>query len=212
MTIAKYGKLTAGLIVAWFLISLTIAALHGFNTDPGRPPLPLGLAVVIPVGLFGLWYAASKEFRQFVLGLNPRTLTFVHSWRLVGFTFLVLYSYGILPGLFALPAGWGDIVIGATAPFAAMILANPAHRRSFVFWQALGILDLVVAVAMGTMERLIEPHGISTAAMSLLPMSLIPTFAVPLLLILHIICITQAVKWPEKGREAIPQQIPSAAI
>jgi hypothetical protein len=138
MTIAKYGKLTAGLIVAWFLVSLTISALHGFNTDPGRPPLPLGLAVVIPVGLFVLWYAASKEFRQFVLGLNPRTLTFVHSWRLVGFTFLVLYSYGILPGLFALPAGWGDIVIGATAPFAAMILANPAHRRSFVFWQAPG--------------------------------------------------------------------------
>ena len=28
MTIAKYGKLTAGLIVAWFLVSLTIAALH----------------------------------------------------------------------------------------------------------------------------------------------------------------------------------------
>ena len=212
MANAKYGKLTAGLIGAWFLVTLTISALHGFNTDPGRPPLPLGLAVVVPVGLFVLWYAVSKEFRQFVLDLNPRTLTYVHSWRLVGFMFLVLYSYGILPGLFALPAGWGDIAIGATAPFAAMMLANPAHRKSFVFWQALGILDLVVAVAMGTMARLIEPQGASTVAMSLLPMSLIPTFAVPLLLILHIICITQAVKWPEKGRQAVPQQIPSAAI
>jgi hypothetical protein len=98
-----------------------------------------------PIGLFMLWYAASKRFREFVLNLNPRTLTVVHSWRLVGFTFLVLYSYGILPGLFALPAGWGDIAIGATAPFAAMALANPGRRRSFIVWQALGILDLVLA-------------------------------------------------------------------
>lgn len=212
MANTKYGKLTAGLIGAWFLVSLTISALHGFNGDPSRPPLPLGLAVVIPIGLFLLWYAASKSFRQFVLNLNPRALTYVHSWRLVGFTFLVLYSYRILPGLLALPAGWGDIAIGATAPFAAMVLANPAHRKSFVAWQVLGILDLVLAVGMGTASRLIDPHGIPPTAMSVLPMSLIPTFAVPLLLILHIICIAQAVRWPEERHSGIPQQVPSSAV
>src|SRR5271170_5702568 len=150
MTTAKYGKLTAGLIVAWFIVSLTTSALHVFQTDPSRPPLPLGLAVVIPIGLFLIWYAASKGFRQFVLNLNPRTLTLVHSWRLAGFAFLALYSYGILPGLLALPAGWGDIAIGATAPFAALSLANPGHRKSFLLWQVLGVLDLVSAVVLGT--------------------------------------------------------------
>jgi len=212
MANAKYGKLTAGLIGAWFIVSLTASALHVFNTDPSRPPLPLGLAVVIPIGLFMLWYAASKRFREFVLNLNPRTLTFVHSWRLVGFTFLVLYSYGILPGLFALPAGWGDIAIGATAPFAAMALANPGRRRIFIVWQALGIMDLVLAVVTGTAARLIDPRGIPTTAMSMLPMSLIPTFAVPLLLILHIICISQARRWPEEGYAGVPKQIPSTAV
>jgi hypothetical protein len=34
-------------------------------------------------------------------------------------------------------------------------------------------------------------HGITTRIMGQLPMSLIPTFAVPLLFILHIICIAQ---------------------
>jgi hypothetical protein len=208
----KYGKLTAGLIGAWFIASLTASALHGFQTDPSRPPLPLGLAVVIPIGLFVLWFAASKGFRQFVLDLNPRTLTFVHSWRLAGFTFLVLYSYGILPGLFALPAGWGDIAIGATAPFVGMTLANPRHRKSFIFWQALGILDLVNAVALGTTAQLIQPQGIPTTAMTVLPMSLIPTFAIPLLLILHTVCIAQAVRWPEQRRSDVPQQIPSEAV
>jgi hypothetical protein len=32
--------------------------------------------------------------------------------------------------------------------------------------------------------------------MTVLPMSYIPTFAVPLFLILHIICIAQARRWP----------------
>lgn len=208
----KYGKLTAGLIGAWFIASLTVSALHGFLTAPGRPPLPLGLAVLIPIGLFVLWFGASKSFRQFVLDLNPRTLTFVHSWRLVGFAFLVLYSYGILPGLFALSAGWGDIAIGATAPFVAMTLANPGHRRTFIFWQALGVLDLVNAVAMGVAAQLIQPHGVPSTAMTVLPMSLIPTFAVPLLLILHFICIAQALRWPEQRRSGVRRQVPSEAV
>jgi hypothetical protein len=208
----KYGKLTAGLIGAWFLASLTVSALHGFNTDPSRPPLAFGLAVVIPIGLFLLWFAASKGFREFVLDLNPRTLTLVHAWRLVGFTFLVLYTYGILPGLFALPAGWGDIAIGATAPFAAMMLANPVRRKSFLFWQALGVLDLAAALVLGTAARFVEPQGVPTTAMTVLPMSLIPTFAVPLLLILHFISIAQALRWPVQRRSGVPQQIPSTAV
>ena len=212
MANARYGKLTAGLVGAWFIVSLTASALHVFKTDPSRPPLPLGLAVVVPIGLFVLWFAASKGFRQFVLALNPRTLTLVHTWRLVGFTFLVLYTYGILPGLLALPAGWGDIAIGATAPFAAMMLANPGRRKSFIFWQALGMLDLVLAVGLGTSARLIQPQGIPTTAMAVLPMSLIPTFAVPLLLILHIICIAQALRWPERQHTGLRQQIPSSAV
>lgn len=208
----KFGKLTGALIGAWFLVSLAASALHVFDTDPNRPPLPFGLAVVIPIGLFLLWYAVSKDFRHFVLNLDPRVLTLVHSWRLAGFAFLALYAYGLLPGLFALPAGWGDIAIGATAPFVALRLANPRHRRSFIVWQVLGILDLVLAIAFGTTARLIEPHSIATSAMTILPMSLIPTFAVPLLLILHIISIAQARRWPERWHAGAPEQIPSPAL
>jgi hypothetical protein len=43
--------------------------------------------------------------------------------------------------------------------------------------------------------------------MTVLPLSLIPTFAVPLFLILHIICIAQARQWQEsalaRGGEAM---------
>jgi len=145
------------------------------------------------------------------LNLSPRSLTLVQSWRVAGYAFLVLYAYNILPGLFALPAGWGDVFIGLTAPFAAMSLANPTHRRSFIFWQILGIADLILAVTLGSLAWLIAPHGIPTSPNTALPLSLIPTFAVPLLLILHVICIAQATRWPAQAHSRVAEQLPSAA-
>jgi hypothetical protein len=212
MTNVNYGKLTARLIAGWFSFSLIASALNVFRTDPSRPPLQLGLAVLVPIFVFLLWFAKSKPFREFLLALNPRIVTLVHAWRIGGFVFLVLYTYGILPGTFALPAGWGDIAIGATAPLVALRLANSDHRKSFVLWQALGMFDLVTAIALGTTARLIDPFGVATTAMAVLPLSLIPTFAVPLLLILHIISIAQARKWKEHQHSPIGAELRSFPV
>jgi hypothetical protein len=206
MTNASYGKITAGLIGAWFLLSLSASALKVFEDDSARPPLALGLAVLTPIVLLALWYAASAGFRQFALTLSPRTLTIVQAWRIGGFVFLVLHGHGILPGVFALPAGWGDIVVGATAPFVAMKLAYPEHRKAFILWQILGMSDLVMAVSLGMFAGVIGPDAIRTDAMTVLPMSLIPTFAVPLLITLHIICIAQARRWPERRYSRADEQ------
>lgn len=192
---SKYAKLTSGLIGVWFAFSLATSAQHLYMTRPNVPPLALGLAALTPIVLFLAWFISSVKFRQFALSLNPRVLTLVQSWRIAGFTFLALAAYGMLPGLFALPAGWGDIVIGATAPIAALRLAVPGHRKSFIFWQILGITDLVTALTLGPLAGMLDPHGMGAGAMTALPMSLIPIFAVPLFLIFHIICIAQAVRW-----------------
>jgi hypothetical protein len=212
VTNTKYAKFTIGLIVVWFLFALTASTLLLFKNGPDQPPLPLGLAVLIPIGIFGAWSASSQTFRQFLLSLNPRILTIVQSWRIAGFTFLALYTYGILPGALALPAGWGDIAIGATAPLVALKFANPSHRKSFIVWQLLGIADLVTAVGSGVTAQLLHPHGIAPTAMTVLPMSLIPTFAVPLFMILHFICIAQARQWQEQRRPSLGEPLPSAGI
>jgi hypothetical protein len=209
MTNEKYRKLTIGFIFVWFLFSLTASALHLFMTAPDQPPLPVGLSVLIPIGVFAVWSAVSKPFRQFLLSLNPRTLTFVQAWRIAGFVFLALYVYRILPGHFALPAGWGDMAVGLTAPFVAMKLTNPNSPRTFIAWQLLGITDLVTAVAMGVATPFLYPHGISTSAMTVLPMSLIPTFAVPLFMILHFICIAKARQWNRQERPLVGELLQS---
>jgi len=208
---ASYGKLSGGLIAAWFVFALSASALHLFKTEPEQPPLALGLAVSIPLVVFLLWFATSAGFRRFALSLDPRTLTFVQSWRIAGFTFLVLYAAGLLPGVFALPAGWGDIAIGATAPLAALKLANFSRRRGFIFWQILGIFDLVTAVTVGTTARWISPNEVGTALMTVLPLSLIPTFAVPLFMMLHVICIAQARQWKAGEYSHVGGQLPASA-
>jgi hypothetical protein len=78
------------------------------------------------------------------------------------------------------------MAIGATATFVAWKLADASHRRSFIVWQELGILDLVVAVSLGTTAVWLSPHSASMVAMTVLPLSLVPTFLVPLFLFFHI--------------------------
>ena len=208
---SKYAKLTSGLIGAWFVFTIGASASHLYVNNPNAPPLAFGLAVLTPIVLFLAWFISSAKFRQFTLSLSPRVLTLVQSWRIVGFAFLALAAFRVLPGLLALPAGWGDIAIGATAPFVALSLAAPGHRKSFILWQLLGVTDLVTAVALGALAGVLDPHGIAPTAMTMLPMSLIPTFGVPLFLIFHIICIAQAVRWPEVAPSSSSPQLWNAA-
>lgn len=209
---SHYAKLTSWLIGVWFVLALTLSALHILDNGPNQPPLPLGLAALLPVVVFLVWFAASAGFRSFVLSLSPRTLTLVQGWRMAGFAFVALAAYRILPNAFALPAGYGDMAIGLTAPLVALTLAGPGHRGGFVLWQVLGMIDLVSAVGLGASAGILDPHGIPTSAMTVLPLSLIPVFAVPLLLILHIICVAQARRWPARaGRPAGAPIVASAA-
>ena len=75
---AKYGRLTALLVAAWLASSITASKLlifHAGSKYAVAPPAPLGLAVLVPIVLFVLWFAASRSFREFALSLNPFALT-----------------------------------------------------------------------------------------------------------------------------------------
>jgi hypothetical protein len=191
----NYGKLTAVIIAAWFIFALSASALHLFKNDANRVGLAVAFAALLPIVAFSVWFAASEKFRGFALSLNPQALTFIQSWRVLGVIFPVLLAYGVLPAVFAKSAGYGDIAVGLTAPLAALWLANARHRSSFIAWQLLGILDLVTAVGLGATAPLLSPGSTPMVAMTVLPLSLIPTFGVPLFVILHVICIAQARRW-----------------
>src|SRR5262245_31039868 len=187
-------SLTVSILVVWFLLALGGSLLGVFDSEP-RPPILLGLGAVVPVAGFVTWYLTSAQFRQLVSTLDLRILTVAQTWRVGGIVFVILYLQGALPGVFALPAGWGDFAIGITAPLVAWYWKPPFPSRVFVAWSVLGILDLVLAVILGALASA-TPMGalagdVSTRLMGQFPLSLIPTFFVPLLLILHLISLAQ---------------------
>lgn len=191
------GPIVIAVLVVWFLLVLAAGATKTFLAAPSQPPLPLLIAVAGPPILFGLVYRASRRFQAFVLAIDLRFLTSLQSWRVLGGMFLVLYAYGLLPGLFAFPAGLGDLAVGAAAPLVLMaIITNAPNWRRQVLWLNVGgLLDFVGAIGTGvlTSDTSLGFFAGTAARVSLgeLPLSLIPTFAVPLWIILHIIALLQ---------------------
>jgi hypothetical protein len=190
-------NLTVAVLAVWFLFALGGSLLGVFDSEP-RPPVPLGLAAVLPVAVFAFCYLTSASFRQFVLSLDLRLLTLAQTWRVGGIVFVILYLQGALPGVFALPAGWGDFAIGVTAPLVAWYWKRPFPSKTFILWNVLGSLDLVLAVTLGVLASA-TPVGVlagdvTTRLMGQFPLSLIPTFFVPLLLILHLISLIRVRK------------------
>jgi hypothetical protein len=190
-----YRYLISTVIPAWFIVVLAIAALGGFTNATNRLGLSVAIASLAPLIAFFIWFSASKPFRGYTMSLSPVLLTAAQSFRLVGFIFVLLEAHRSLPAIFALPAGYGDMFIGATAILVAWKLAQNRRRGPFIAWQLLGILDLVTAVTLGVTSPFLDPHGVPVTPMTVLPLSLIPTFFVPLYLIFHVICIAQARKW-----------------
>ena len=183
-------QLTWSALTGWLVTVLALAASGSFVTPAGAPPLPLLAGVMLPIVTFLGWYFVSTAFRTFVLAADLRRITVMQAWRAGGFAFLALYAYDVLPGLFAWPAGLGDMAIGFTAPWiAAELTRDPAFAgtRRFAFWNGLGILDLAIAVSLGGAASGVVPGltPVSTAAMAQLPLVLVPAFLVPLFVMMH---------------------------
>src|SRR3984957_19009991 len=131
------GSFVAAFFLAWFAVILILGARGAFVAAPGAPPLALLIALLAPLSLFLLGYRTIPALREFILSADLRLIVGIQAWRWAGFGFLTLYTYRVLPGIFAWPAGLGDMAIGVTAPLVlASLLRRPnfAASKSFVAW------------------------------------------------------------------------------
>lgn len=185
-------------LTAWFLLVVSLGAAGAFVGRPGTPPLPTAIGVSAPLVVFIAWLRLSQSFREFVLALDLRLIAGIQAWRWAGLGFLSLYAYKVLPAVFALPAGIGDMAIGLTAPWIILALVRQpgfAGTAAFIRWNVLGIVDLLIALSIGTVNAFLAtgvPGEISTAPMATLPLLLIPAFLVPLFLMLHTAALMQS--------------------
>src|SRR3954463_6125854 len=140
-------------IAVWFLAALGISLFGLLGAGPSSLPIPIGLALLVPLILGVLAYAGSAAFRQLLLRADLRWLIGVQLWRIAGAVFVIDYARHQLPASFALPAGVGDVLVGLAAPFVAVVAASAtsAARRTVIGWCVAGIADLIVAVTMGVL-------------------------------------------------------------
>lgn len=185
-------------LAVWFGLVFVLGASGALTRPPNLPPFPILFGAAMPLLAFIAAYLGSGAFRTLILDADLRLLTAIQAWRAGGLGFLALYAHGVLPGLFAWPAGLGDIAIGVTAPWVVLALIRQpsfAAGRRFVVWNLLGILDLVVAVSTGTLSSGFVAGltgTVTTAAMAQLPLVLIPAYLVPLFVMLHLTALFQA--------------------
>jgi hypothetical protein len=180
------------------LLVVSFGAAGAFVGLPGKPPLAIAIGIAAPLVLFFASLRLSRSLREFALSLDLRLIAGMQAWRWAGLGFLSLYAQNVLPAVFALPAGLGDMAIGGTAPWIILALVRQpgfAASRAFIRWNVFGILDLLLAVSIGVVSALLStgaPGEISTAPMATLPLLLIPAFLVPLFLMLHTAALMQS--------------------
>jgi hypothetical protein len=186
--------ITSGIVLAvWAAVTAGLAWRGFFLNRPGATLPPVGINLIGALLVMGLCISGSRSLRQLLR--NRANLIRLHLWRLEGFVFLILMLQGRLQALWALPAGLGDVFIGATAPFIARNLDRPGGRRRAIAWTLFGMADLVVAVGLGVMTNPGPTqvfHPVPGAQMlTQFPLALVPAFLVPLAFTLHVVTLLQ---------------------
>jgi hypothetical protein len=190
---ARQRALVAAALVGWFSLVLAAGATGALANPAGIGPAGTGLAVVIPIIVLAVLVLGTARGRELVRRAPLPALVGVHSVRVLGISFVLLYAAKRLPAPFAPVAGWGDIAVGLLAIPLALLLARgrgETPKGLILLWNALGLVDLIAAVALGATSApgpLQIFHGPpSSGIMATLPWILIPCFLVPALAFLHL--------------------------
>jgi len=179
----------------WFVAALALGASGRLGSlAPPRPQLVLaGLTIVLVAA--GL---VVPSFRDWLSGVDLRAVIAIHLTRFVGIYFLVLYGRGLLPYQFAVLGGWGDIAVAATAMLWLVSARDPLDRRKLLWvWNIAGTLDIAFVVATAARMAMADPE--SMGPLRALPLSLLPTFLVPLIIGSHALIFWRLLDAPGRG-------------
>jgi hypothetical protein len=189
-------------LLAW-LAAAVAAGLAGALARTAGPPVVLLAFVVVPIAIALGVYAGSAGFRAWAAGLSLTWIVGLHLWRLVGLGFVAAWLSGDLPGGFAIPEGLGDAAAAAgAAALLPSLRRGAAPRRWLLAWNSFGLVDLLSALVVGILYSngslgVLSRGGMTTELMVTFPVSVIPTFLVPLFILLHLLTYSRV-----EGRRA----------
>jgi hypothetical protein len=186
------------------------AAINGVFRG-GIVPVPLTpLAIFLPVIIGVPILLRSRRIGQVLDAMPASWLVALQVYRVLGSAFLIGWALGAVPGIFALPAGIGDVITGLLAlPAAIAVAAGTIEgRKAAIAWNIFGLLDFTVAISLGLATspgplQLIVPSIPNTTA-GIYPTVMIPAFAVPTSILLHALSLRQLYRRARRVETAAP--------
>jgi hypothetical protein len=186
-------------VTLWAAVAWTAAINGVFRTDASSLPL-LPSAIFLPVIIGAPLLLLSKRVGQLLDAMPATWLVALQLYRVFGSQWLAYWLRGLLPGLWALPAGTGDVLTGLFAVPAAIALATGTAegRKATMLWNIFGLADFAIAITLGLIIspgpfQLIVPNGPSIGFDGY-PNVLTPAFVVPSSILLHALSLRQLIR------------------
>jgi hypothetical protein len=151
----------------------------------------------------GIALMSAESFQKVAAYGSVRWMVAFHLVRvLAGAAFLAEAASGTLPRSFAIGAGVGDVAVGLLA-IPVLLYAFPIDtirkRNAVLAWNAVALADILLVLLAGAATLGDRPEALGR--MTELPMSLLPTFIVPLVLVTHGLIFWRLLR---KDRERLP--------
>lgn len=177
------NKLITVALLCWGCLALVVGA-DGWFRNASAPAVAVSVWSLTALASLACWKIGS--IRAWAMNVDLRWLVAFHGTRFfAGIYFLVLCWHRELPCAFAAPAGWGDIIVAVLA-FALLGAMQVRFAPTSLFvWNIIGLVDIVFVVSSALRFGLSD--WLSMHALRELPLSLLPTFLVPLIISSHIL-------------------------
>jgi hypothetical protein len=168
-------------LLGWLCFAV---GLSGWFYSANAPAVAATVWTLTALALFACWKIS--PIRVWALNVDLRWLVLFHVTRLfAGAYFLVLCEREQLPCGFARPAGWGDIVVAVLALGVVGAMRTQFAKTLLLIWNTIGLIDIVFVVFSALRFGL--QGWQSMHALRELPLSLLPTFLVPLVIASHVL-------------------------
>lgn len=188
-----HSRTVGWLLLIWALAAALAAALELFAR---LPVFAAQAAIALEMLAFFAVLILARGFREYLFSRDLRLLTAFQVWRVLPGAIFLYYFYALdrLPWSFAVPGGYGDIVVGLTALPASLLPASSWKGRwtALLIWHGLGFLDLAGAVRAALVNGLRNPD--SMRPLTHFPLSLLPAMLVALTFMMHIVAMAQIVR------------------
>jgi hypothetical protein len=166
---------SAAVLAVWLIGITLLAANNIFRLD--GPGIPIALLTTLAAGYVLL---LSRTFRAIISRIPQHWLIGIQTFRILGGVILVRYFQGQASGVFAIPAGVGDVLTGLLAPLVTYwwVAGRSYARTAAIAWNLFGMADLVNAVVLGALTG-------GGGGGLVFPLVLIPAYAVPRAFLIH---------------------------